>query len=223
MIVTTFTPVSMFSEGSLGDHVNVRRPFAPASEELMSRSYHGGLDQARHRDTGMTRDMMSQSVMAGTEIKTIEHSLALIRNHVKVTIGNASRHPHNVFLVRVWRMSPPTAVCRPLRSLTPPPPPSCAPPPPPLATWPWPRPRASLTQSQTIRCQTQTASALSPGPSTGTQEIFILMKCNCFRPRFGFSRVSKPRTLGMGVTAQDRIMPQVTLNPFSPTLSVLVF
>ena len=79
MIVTTF---SMFSEGSLGDHVNVRRPFPPASEELMSRSYHGGLDQ---RHTGMTRDMMSQSVMAGPEIKTIEHSLALIRNHVKVT------------------------------------------------------------------------------------------------------------------------------------------
>lgn len=85
MIVTIFKHVSMFSEGSLGDHVNVRRPFPPASEELMSRSYHGGLDQVRHRD-GM-RNVMSQSVMAGPEIKTIEHSLALIRNHVKVTPG----------------------------------------------------------------------------------------------------------------------------------------
>ena len=83
-IVTIFKHVSIFSEGSLGDHVNVRRPFPPASEELMSRSYHGGLDQ-RQRDTG-TRDMMRQSVMAGTEIKTIEHSLALIRSHVKVTL-----------------------------------------------------------------------------------------------------------------------------------------
>lgn len=86
MIVTIFKHVSMFSEGSLGDHVNVRRPFPPASEELMSRSYHGGLDQVRHRD-GLTRSVMSQSVMAGPEIKTIEHSLALIRNHFKVTPG----------------------------------------------------------------------------------------------------------------------------------------
>ena len=60
----------------------------------MSRSYHGGLDQ-RQRDTG-ARDMMSQSVMAGTEIKTIEHSLALIRNHVKVTLVNKiCQHPHD--------------------------------------------------------------------------------------------------------------------------------
>ena len=70
--------LSVFSEGALGDHVNVRRPFPPVTEELMSRSYHG--QSARPG----TRDIMSQSVMAGAEIKTIEHSLALIRNHVKV-------------------------------------------------------------------------------------------------------------------------------------------
>ena len=53
--------------------------------------------------------------------------------------------------------------------------------------------------------------------------IFWVLTGIIFPPRFGFSRVSKPRTVGMGVTAPDRIMPQVSLNPFSPTLSVLVF
>ena len=69
------------SEASLGDHVNVRRPFH-SSDDVMSKSFHsGGEGRLAGRQTG--GELMSQS-MIQTD-KSIEHSLALIRHHVKVS------------------------------------------------------------------------------------------------------------------------------------------
>ena len=69
------------SETSLGDHVNVRRPFN-SGEDVMSKSFHsGGEGRLVGRQAGP--DLMSQS-MIQTD-KSIEHSLALIRHHVKVS------------------------------------------------------------------------------------------------------------------------------------------
>ena len=69
------------SETSLGDHVNVRRPFN-SGEDVMSKSFHsGGEGRLGGRQAGP--DLMSQS-MIQTD-KSIEHSLALIRHHVKVS------------------------------------------------------------------------------------------------------------------------------------------
>ena len=70
------------SEASLGDHVNVRRPFH-SGEDVMSKSYHGG-GEARLGRRQAGPDLMSQS-MIQTD-KSIEHSLALIRHHVKVSV-----------------------------------------------------------------------------------------------------------------------------------------
>ena len=70
------------SEASLGDHVNVRRPFH-SGDDVMSKSYHGGGEgRLGRRQAGP--DLMSQS-MIQTD-KSIEHSLALIRHHVKVSV-----------------------------------------------------------------------------------------------------------------------------------------
>ena len=70
------------SEASLGDHVNVRRPFH-STDDVMSKSYHAGGDsRLGRRQAGP--DLMSQSMMESE--KSIEHSLALIRHHVKVSL-----------------------------------------------------------------------------------------------------------------------------------------
>ena len=70
------------SEATLGDHVNVRRPFH-SSEDVMSKSYHsGGEGRLGRRQAGP--DLMSQSLIQTD--KSIEHSLALIRHHVKVSL-----------------------------------------------------------------------------------------------------------------------------------------
>ena len=79
-----------FSDAALGDHVNVRRPFQ-STDDLMSKSYHGVHGGSRGVDTCI----MSQSMISGdnTDNRSIEHSLALIRQHVKV-IHNSY---HNVY------------------------------------------------------------------------------------------------------------------------------
>lgn len=77
----------------LGDHVNVRRPF-PSSKsgqsDPMTASYHGHLgDTGPHQQQPGTC-LMSQSMIsdpaqpAHDNRQSIEHSLALIRHHVKV-------------------------------------------------------------------------------------------------------------------------------------------
>ena len=70
------------SEAALGDHVNVRRPFS-STDEMMSQSYHSG-GEARLARLQAGSELMSQS-MIQTD-KSIEHSLALIRHHVTVSI-----------------------------------------------------------------------------------------------------------------------------------------
>ena len=69
------------SETNLGDHVNVRRPFQ-SSEDLMSKSFHSG-GEARMARRQAGPELMSQSMIQSD--KSIEHSLALIRHHVKVS------------------------------------------------------------------------------------------------------------------------------------------
>ena len=63
----------------------MRRPFPAAGpetvQEMMSQSYHGHLDPAPARQQPA---LMTQSMVGPDSRQSIEHSLALIRHHVKV-------------------------------------------------------------------------------------------------------------------------------------------
>ena len=63
----------------------MRRPFPAAGpetvQEMMSQSYHGHLDLAPARQQPA---LMTQSMVGPDSRQSIEHSLALIRHHVKV-------------------------------------------------------------------------------------------------------------------------------------------
>ena len=169
----------MQQRNTMGDHVNVRRPFN-SNEDVMSKSYHGGVEGRLGRRQAGT-DIMSQSLIQSD--KSIEHSLALIRHHVKVCIAqepgpdSLSSMSQGLSDVEVYGGVPP-----------PPPSEPCSLPsvcPAPLALAPPP----GFSDSE---------HSLSDTDSLGSEP-------NNFQ-RFGFSRVSKPRSLAV---RQDRLMPQV--------------
>ena len=81
---------SFFSNSSLGEHVNVSRPFHSASEHHpMSQSYSEDCTYAGGKITNGSRTketIMSQSMVhEPRDSRSIEESLALIQHHVKVT------------------------------------------------------------------------------------------------------------------------------------------
>ena len=77
--------LSTFSNITLGDHVNVKRPFQ-SSENLMSQSFcqdsnfGAVLNSSRSKDSLMTQSLIHES----NDSRSIEESLALIQHHVKV-------------------------------------------------------------------------------------------------------------------------------------------
>ena len=169
----------MQQRNSLGDHVNVRRPFN-TGEEAMSKSYHGGGEgRLGRRQAGP--DIMSQSLIQSD--KSIEHSLAFIRHHVKV---GTSSGPGLASLSSCQGLSEVEMYG--------------GVPPPPTPSEPCPLPSV---------CPAPLALAPPPGFSDSEHSMSdtdsLGSEPNNFQ-RFGVSRVSKPRSQA---ARQERMMPQV--------------